>query len=148
MSDRTAFRAFARRHRPDVGGDPAVFAAGLARFREPDTRFDAPVTFVARRRRVAAVPFRRRRVARSGRVAASRGAAAVPARLRAALFPSRRVAAPVPRRRAALFPSRGVAAAVPTRRQAALFPRRVATPVPRRRVAALLTRFRRPSRVR
>jgi len=29
--DRRAFRAFVRRHHPDVGGDPAVFRDGLAR---------------------------------------------------------------------------------------------------------------------
>lgn len=28
------FRAFVRRHHPDVGGDPEVFAAGVARWRE------------------------------------------------------------------------------------------------------------------
>ncbi|WP_199431688.1 hypothetical protein [Qaidamihabitans albus] len=58
---RAEFRAYVRRHHPDVGGDPDEFAAGLARFDragrerpaeqppgEPD-RFDAPVVFVARR---------------------------------------------------------------------------------------------------
>ncbi|WP_181779665.1 hypothetical protein [Pseudonocardia pini] len=46
--DRAAFRAFVREHHPDRGGDPEVFAAGMARFREPpaDPRFDAPVVFV------------------------------------------------------------------------------------------------------
>ncbi|WP_284745307.1 hypothetical protein [Amycolatopsis sp. RTGN1] len=70
---RAAFRAFVRAHHPDVGGDPAEFAAGLARFRagEPattesevdDRRYDAPVSFVARRRRLAGAlaRFRRRR---------------------------------------------------------------------------------------
>ncbi|MET9000853.1 hypothetical protein [Amycolatopsis sp. Hca4] len=60
---RAAFRAFVRAHHPDVGGDPAEFAAGLARFREPapDARFDAPVTFVRRRRGLAAVLARFRR---------------------------------------------------------------------------------------
>ncbi|MEU7783719.1 MULTISPECIES: hypothetical protein [unclassified Amycolatopsis] len=61
---RAAFRAFVRTHHPDVGGDPAEFAAGLARFREPapDSRFDAPVVFVPRRRGLAAffARFRRR----------------------------------------------------------------------------------------
>ncbi|MEV6642215.1 hypothetical protein [Amycolatopsis sp. NPDC051371] len=32
-ASRAAFRAFVRAHHPDVGGDPAQFAAGLARFR-------------------------------------------------------------------------------------------------------------------
>jgi hypothetical protein len=70
---RAAFRAFVRAHHPDVGGDPAEFAAGLARFRaesaasarvsEVDSRYDAPVSFVAHRRGIAAVVarFRRRR---------------------------------------------------------------------------------------
>ncbi|MGW4523405.1 hypothetical protein [Amycolatopsis sp. NPDC004378] len=51
---RAAFRAFVRAHHPDVGGDPDVFAEGVARFRagsDGDSRFDAPITFVARRRR-------------------------------------------------------------------------------------------------
>ncbi|WP_410569758.1 hypothetical protein [Amycolatopsis sp. cmx-4-61] len=61
MTDRAAFRAFVRTHHPDVGGDPAVFAAGLARFRQPGSRFDAPVTFVARRRGVRALLTRFRR---------------------------------------------------------------------------------------
>lgn len=30
---RRAYREFIRTHHPDVGGDPAVFAAGLAEFR-------------------------------------------------------------------------------------------------------------------
>ena len=68
---RAAFRAFVRAHHPDVGGDPAEFAAGLARFRaagsapesEVDSRYDAPVSFVPHRRGIAAVlaRFRRRR---------------------------------------------------------------------------------------
>ncbi|WP_439378480.1 hypothetical protein [Amycolatopsis lexingtonensis] len=60
---RAAFRAFVRAHHPDVGGDPAEFAAGLARFREPadDSRFDAPVSFVRRRRGLAALVSRFRR---------------------------------------------------------------------------------------
>ncbi|WP_103350521.1 hypothetical protein [Amycolatopsis sp. CA-128772] len=62
--DRAAFRAFVRTHHPDAGGDPAVFAAGLARFREPASRYDAPVTFVARRRGVAGL---RRAATRAGR---------------------------------------------------------------------------------
>jgi len=71
---RAAFRAFVRAHHPDVGGDPAEFAAGLARFRaaeptavesaresEVDPRYDAPVSFVAHRRGIAAVLARLRR---------------------------------------------------------------------------------------
>ncbi|MEV6826767.1 hypothetical protein [Amycolatopsis sp. NPDC051102] len=50
---RAAFRAFVRTNHPDAGGDPAEFVAGLARFRE--SRYDAPVRFVARRRGLAAL---------------------------------------------------------------------------------------------
>ena len=63
--DRAAFREFVRAHHPDVGGDPAVFAEGLARFRagksEVDSRYDAPVSFTARRRGIAALLARFRR---------------------------------------------------------------------------------------
>jgi hypothetical protein len=67
-ASRAAFRAFVRANHPDVGGDPDVFARGLAEFgrsrgdadRErsgedsasaplDQTRFDGPVTFVAGR---------------------------------------------------------------------------------------------------
>ncbi|WIV56635.1 hypothetical protein [Amycolatopsis nalaikhensis] len=95
---RAAFRAFVRAHHPDVGGDPAEFAAGLARFRESEVddarpnvafgasdapkaafgasdatkaalgRFDAPVTFVVNRRGIAAVLARFRRRRRPPRV--------------------------------------------------------------------------------
>lgn len=52
--ERAAFRAFVREHHPDRGGDPAVFVAGMARFRggpaqeqaDDDPRWDAPVEFV------------------------------------------------------------------------------------------------------
>jgi hypothetical protein len=54
--ERAAYRAFVRENHPDRGGDPEVFVAGLARFRdaEPDpvdaathdARFDAPVEVV------------------------------------------------------------------------------------------------------
>jgi hypothetical protein len=55
--DRAAYRAFVRENHPDRGGDPEVFVAGLARFREAgldhlgpdpvdDPRFDAPVEVV------------------------------------------------------------------------------------------------------
>jgi len=33
LEQRVAFRAFVRDHHPDRGGDPAVFAAGVDRFR-------------------------------------------------------------------------------------------------------------------
>lgn len=54
---RAAYRSFVRTHHPDRGGDPEVFVAGLAHYRdlaagappapvrEPD-RFDAPVEIV------------------------------------------------------------------------------------------------------
>jgi hypothetical protein len=69
---RAAFREYVRTHHPDVGGDPAEFAEGLARFRagrsevDPgvgDARYDAPIRFVVNRRGVAAVlaKLRRRR---------------------------------------------------------------------------------------
>jgi hypothetical protein len=47
--ERAAYRAFVRENHPDHGGDPEVFVAGLARFREAepdDPRFDAPVEVV------------------------------------------------------------------------------------------------------
>ncbi|HLI37305.1 MAG TPA: hypothetical protein VKV80_08180 [Streptosporangiaceae bacterium] len=85
--ERQAFRAFVRASHPDVGGDPAAFAAGLAAFgrgaapaRWPsvrcspagqspagrDPRFDAPVIFVHRPRGLAGawVWARRRHAAR------------------------------------------------------------------------------------
>ncbi|MGW5054514.1 hypothetical protein [Actinokineospora sp. NPDC004072] len=44
MSGRDEYREFVRRHHPDRGGDPEVFAAGLAELRaRGDPRFDAPV---------------------------------------------------------------------------------------------------------
>lgn len=54
MTATARFRAFARRHHPDVGGDPEVFRAGLEAFRagrspftavgepDPDTPLAAP----------------------------------------------------------------------------------------------------------
>ncbi|WP_328643944.1 hypothetical protein OHS58_22865 [Amycolatopsis sp. NBC_00348] len=74
---RAAFREFVRTHHPDVGGDPAEFAAGLARFRAGksavdstigDARFDAPIRFVVNRRGVAAVLARLRKRRRPPRV--------------------------------------------------------------------------------
>jgi hypothetical protein len=49
--ERAAYRAFVRENHPDRGGDPEVFVAGLARFREAgigedDPRYDAPVEVV------------------------------------------------------------------------------------------------------
>ncbi len=58
-AERAAFRAFVREHHPDRGGDPAAFAAGLARFgrgaadprpapaAEDTRRYDRPVEVVA-----------------------------------------------------------------------------------------------------
>ncbi|WIX97766.1 hypothetical protein QRX60_27150 [Amycolatopsis mongoliensis] len=72
---KAAFREFVRAHHPDVGGDPAEFAEGLARFRarepaesEVDSRYDAPVSFVVNRRGIAAVLARWRRHRRPPRV--------------------------------------------------------------------------------
>jgi hypothetical protein len=56
-AERAAYRAFVREHHPDRGGDPEVFVAGLARFREAgdttgldtgldDPRWDGPVEIV------------------------------------------------------------------------------------------------------
>lgn len=67
--DRAAYRAFVREHHPDVGGDPAEFAAGLRALREraatPAEEPDAPIVFVARQsalpRMVSAFSARRRR---------------------------------------------------------------------------------------
>lgn len=57
--DRHAYREFVRTHHPDRGGDPEVFRAGLARFRERDDdgpdRYDAPITVVPRHRGVRAI---------------------------------------------------------------------------------------------
>lgn len=49
---RRAFREFARAHHPDRGGDPAVFAAGVAahRARQSPPRAGREVVFVRRRR--------------------------------------------------------------------------------------------------
>jgi hypothetical protein len=50
--ERAAYRAFVREHHPDRGGDPEVFVAGLARFRDPpgpasgDRVRDAPAEVV------------------------------------------------------------------------------------------------------
>ncbi len=53
--ERAAYRAFVRDNHPDRGGDPDVFVAGLARFREggppaaaplDDPRWDGPVEIV------------------------------------------------------------------------------------------------------
>jgi len=41
-AERAAFRAFVRDHHPDRGGDPAAFAAGLARFGRGATPTGSP----------------------------------------------------------------------------------------------------------
>ncbi|WP_218022061.1 hypothetical protein [Nocardia nova] len=58
-ADRAAYRRFVRAQHPDVGGDPAAFREGLARYEaarragtfasevDPTDRFDGPVRFVA-----------------------------------------------------------------------------------------------------
>ncbi|GAA4303679.1 hypothetical protein GCM10023148_58170 [Actinokineospora soli] len=64
------YRDFIRRNHPDRGGDPAVFAAGLAELRaRRDARYDAPVVggdpprgVVARVRRWYDRRFRKPRV--------------------------------------------------------------------------------------
>lgn len=67
-----AFRAFVRSNHPDVGGDPAVFVAGLESLRrnnssdtgrrgEPsddDPRFDAPIVVVAKPAGLRGLPAR------------------------------------------------------------------------------------------
>ena len=40
--ERSEFREFVREHHPDRGGDPEVFAAGLARFATRDATPDTP----------------------------------------------------------------------------------------------------------
>lgn len=58
-ADRAAYRQFVRTHHPDVGGDPAVFTAGVQRFHTTGRTdssahsgnadpFDGPVFFVTR----------------------------------------------------------------------------------------------------
>ncbi|MFC5994877.1 hypothetical protein ACFQE5_11720 [Pseudonocardia hispaniensis] len=70
--ERAAYRAFLREHHPDRGGDPTVFAAGLARFRdaqragpEPDPAAEAP--FPVRVAVALIRTVRRQRQARVGR---------------------------------------------------------------------------------
>ncbi|MGO1048686.1 hypothetical protein [Crossiella sp. CA198] len=68
-ADRAAFREFVRRHHPDVGGDPVVFAAGVEEYRrrqreqgepvsEVDERFDGPVEFVVTPRGIRGIATR------------------------------------------------------------------------------------------
>ncbi|SDF85457.1 hypothetical protein [Klenkia brasiliensis] len=69
---RAAERAFVRAHHPDVGGDPQVFAAGLAALRAGrhprPAEVTAEVTVVATRRlRAARVLHRWRRARRDAR---------------------------------------------------------------------------------
>lgn len=47
---RAEFRAWVRAHHPDVGGDPAAFAAGLRRRRQALEHRDGPAVVVVRRR--------------------------------------------------------------------------------------------------
>lgn len=72
VADRAAYRQFLRTHHPDVGGDPAVFTAGVQRFHTTDSSahsgnadpFDGPVFFVTRPQGVRAflqAMLRRRR---------------------------------------------------------------------------------------
>ena len=50
---RRAFRAFVRAHHPDRGGDPAVFAAGVAAYRRYQQPAVGHVVFFRRRRGLA-----------------------------------------------------------------------------------------------
>lgn len=45
------FRRFVRRHHPDRGGDPAVFAAGVTAYRDRQVAAASPVVFYRRGRR-------------------------------------------------------------------------------------------------
>ncbi|MGV9299875.1 hypothetical protein [Amycolatopsis sp. NPDC003676] len=79
-ADKAAYRRFVRTHHPDVGGDPAEFAAGLREFRrgqgnESAARAQGPrgesVVFVRRSRgvsRLFEVLAERRRRKRNPRV--------------------------------------------------------------------------------
>ncbi|GAA1028215.1 MULTISPECIES: hypothetical protein [Amycolatopsis] len=79
-ADKAAYRRFVRTHHPDVGGDPAEFAAGLREFRrgprnETAARAEGPrgesVVFVRRSRgvsRLFEVLAARRRRKRNPRV--------------------------------------------------------------------------------
>lgn len=52
---RARYRRFVKEHHPDVGGDPEVFAAGIAQLkseqlraaRDPDARYDAPIVVLS-----------------------------------------------------------------------------------------------------
>lgn len=57
---RAAIRAFVRANHPDVGGDPELFAAGLAELRDrrPCDRYDAPVVVVYRPRGIRGLVHR------------------------------------------------------------------------------------------
>lgn len=56
---RARYRRFVKEHHPDVGGDPEVFAAGIAHLkseqlwaargkaRDPDARYDAPIVVLS-----------------------------------------------------------------------------------------------------
>jgi len=65
---RRAFRAFVRTHHPDVGGDPALFAAGLQAWRRHPKPAPSGVVFYRRRRGVAVlIGWWRDRRRRAGR---------------------------------------------------------------------------------
>lgn len=56
---RARYRRFVKEHHPDVGGDPEIFAAGIAHFRseqlraargkarDSDARYDAPIVVLS-----------------------------------------------------------------------------------------------------
>lgn len=48
------FRAFVRRHHPDVGGDPDVFAAGVAAWRASSAPAAAPTVVFYRKKKLLA----------------------------------------------------------------------------------------------
>lgn len=71
-SRRAAERAFVRAHHPDVGGDPAAFAAGLAALRADRTPGPAPAVTVVATRRLRKAPARLLRRWRRARRTAQR----------------------------------------------------------------------------
>ncbi|MQY06709.1 hypothetical protein [Actinomadura macrotermitis] len=68
-AERAAFRAWARAHHPDAGGDPAEFAAGLQHWRRRAARPAGEVVLVRRGRwPLSALRRRRERRRRAGRL--------------------------------------------------------------------------------